>query len=259
MGYINISEIMQKEDEILKKRLIELAERSYQNNIYTFTDFLGIADINIFYENENLLRYAGVSIWGGNEICERKLIRFGDKGTLMYEEEFPIVTLIIRPLMAKFADELTHRDILGALMNLGIERGVIGDIFLNNNCAYVFCLKSIAEYICDSLSRVKHTTVLCKVYEDDVSLTLHEYQEMVIQISSERIDGVIAKSLNLSRSQVIPLFKEKKVYVNGRLMENLSHILKNNDIITVRGFGRILYHGVSGTSKKGKLIATISK
>ncbi len=250
---------MNKEDELLGKRLSELAQRSYNNNIYTFTDFLSMADISVFYDNERDLRYAGCTLWGGNEICERKVLRFGDKEALMYEDEFPIATLIIEPVMAKFADNLTHRDILGALMNLGIERSVLGDIYLNNNKAYVFCLNSISDYICENLTRVKHTTVRCSYVSDDIELKLHEYEEITIQISSERIDGVIAKTYNLSRSQVIPLFQEKKVFVNGRVMEKISYTLRSEDIITVRGYGRLRYMGIRGSSKKGKLIAVISR
>lgn len=246
-----------KEDEILKKRITELADRSYRNGIYTFTDFLSLADAATYYELEQNLKYAGATFFGGNDNCERKILRFGNKENLGYEEEFPIVTLCISPLMAKFSDDLGHRDILGSLMNLGIERSVLGDIIIKNNVAYVFCLSSIAEYICENLSRIKHTSVLCKPYDGEVKSLLPELKEIVIQIQSERVDAVISKTYNLSRSQVIPYFQEKKVFVNGRLMENVSHILKEKDTVTVRGFGRFEYSGIAGTSRKGKIVAKV--
>lgn len=246
-----------KQDDLLKNRITELANRSYQNNIYTFTEFLSIADESVFHEMETELRYIDYKLWGGAEGCERKILRFGSTNQLGYEEDFPITLLNIKPLMDKFADNLTHRDILGAIMNLGVQRSVLGDIFLEGNSAYVFCITNIAEYICDNLARIKHTSVLCKPNDGNAILKTSEKIEKIIQIQSERLDGIIAKAYNLSRSQVIPLFSEKKIFVNGRQMENNSYLVKTGDIITTRGYGRCEYAGAVGLSKKGKINAKI--
>ena len=87
------------------------------------------------------------------------MIRFGSPEELGYEEDFPIVTLKIAPKSEKFADKLTHRDFLGALMSLGIEREVLGDIVIRDNVGYLFAKEDIAEYIKDSLTEIKHTAV----------------------------------------------------------------------------------------------------
>ena len=105
-------------EELLKKRFRELARKCYQQNQYTFTGFLSLADLSCFYETEKEISYVPYTIWGGSDLCERVMIRFGSEEELGYEEEFPIVCIEVKPLAAKFADELTHRDFLGALMNL---------------------------------------------------------------------------------------------------------------------------------------------
>jgi len=249
---------MNKEDEILQNRIKDLADRSYKNSMYTFTDFLSMADANAFFQIEREVSFVKYSMWGGTEEAERKILRFGSEDQLGYEEEFPITVLQVKPLMAKFSDDLIHRDILGALMNLGIERSVLGDIYLLGNVAYVFCLNTIAEYICDNLGKVKHTSVMTTVADSIPELISGEKIEKTVQIQSERIDGVISKVYNLSRSQSIPLFQEKKIFVNGRQCENNSYTCKPGDVITVRGMGRFDYIGVGGVSKKGKLNATVS-
>ena len=71
--------------------------------------------------------------------------------------------------------------------------------------------------------------------------------------ASERIDGVIAKVYNMSRSQSIEYFRAKKVYVNSRLCENNSYQLKQQDVVSVRGYGKFVYNGVGYQTKKGKL------
>ena len=74
-----------------------------------------------------------------------------------------------------------------------------------------------------------------------------------MSVSSELIDGVIAKLYQMSRSTSIEHFRLKKVFVNGRLCENNSAILKADDVITVRGYGKFIYRGVSYTNKKGSI------
>lgn len=240
-------------EELLKKRFTELAQKCYQQNQYTFTGFLGLADTACFYEMERELSYVPYTLWGGYEEAERIMIRFGSEELLGYEEKFPIVCLKICPLAEKFADALTHRDYLGALMNLGIERDVLGDILIEEKTAWVFCTKNISDFISENLTKVKHTSVLCEASEEIPSFTTGDVREIKLQISSERIDGVIAKVYKLSRSDSAELFRQKKVFANGRLCENSSRPLKAGDSVSVRGYGKFEYRGETGLGKKGKL------
>lgn len=65
----------------------------------------------------------------------------------------------ISPVFDKFAEELSHRDYLGALMNLGIERHLIGDILIDGRYAYIFCMEHIIGVIKEQLDQVRHTRV----------------------------------------------------------------------------------------------------
>ena len=240
-------------EELLIKRFTELARKCYQNNQYTFTDFLSLADMAGFYKIERELSYVPYTIWGGSELCERVMVRFGSEEFLGYTEEFPITCLEVKPLAQKFADQLNHRDFLGALMNLGIERSTLGDIFIVENTGYLFCMENMASYIMENLTRVKHTTVMCKVADNPPSLSETDKQEVVIQIASKRVDGVVSKVYKLSRNESLDLFRQKKIFINGRLCENNSQILKEQDKISVRGYGKFEFAQELGNSKKGKL------
>lgn len=240
-------------EELLKKRFAELAQKCYQNNQYIFTDFLGLAELSEFYEMERELSYVPHTVWGGNEICERVMIRFGNEETLGYEEKFPIVCIEIKPLAQKFADALSHRDFLGALMNLGIERSTLGDIFIVENIGYLFCMEKIAAYIVENLIKIKHTSVMCQITDTFPLFGEADRREVMIQTASARADGVIAKIFRVSRNESLELFRQKKVFINGRTCENNSRILENGDIVSVRGFGRFEFAGEMTVSKKGKL------
>ena len=173
---------MEKEDLLLKKRLEELARRSYTQNMFTFTDFLSLPELDLFYQNEPQLRFAGVTVFGGAEGVDRKIIRFGSQEDLGYEEEFPIVCIAIEPILEKFGENLSHRDYLGALMNLGIERENLGDIFIKGKNGYVFCLERIAEYILENLTQVRHTHVKLRILEHQEDFVQKDIEEMVVSM-----------------------------------------------------------------------------
>lgn len=240
-------------ESILKNRFKDLANTCYQNNHYTFTRFLSLAEISEFLEVERELNFVKATLFGGNSECERKVLRFGSEEQLGYEEPFPIVCLEIKPLSDKFADPLTHRDFLGALMNLGIEREMLGDIFVEGKHGVLFCLESIAPFIKESLTRVKHTSVMVQEYEGEFVIPESLKKYITVQVSSERVDAVIARTYNLSRDDSVELFREQKVFINGRLSSGNDVKVKEGDRISVRGFGKFEVLSPAGVSRKQKI------
>lgn len=242
----------EKELQQLKKRFLELGEKSYQQNLYLFTGFLGMSEQEVFWQAAQAMKHVPFTMWGGSEECERRMVRFGSKEEFGYEEKFPILCIGIYPRLEKFADELSHRDFLGALMNAGIERSTLGDIYMKGKSGYLFCTETIAEFIVDNLDKVKHTHVRCEILEQFPDIAVREAVCEEYLTASERIDGMIAKLYNISRNQSMELFRTKKIYVNGRLNENNSYHLKPGDAVSVRGYGKFTYDGISQETRKGK-------
>lgn len=261
-----MTETSDKELLQLKNRLFELAEKSYNRGIYTYTPFLSLSQQQVFYAAKRELSYAGYGMEGGAPVCERKMIRFGSPENLGYEEKYPIAAIQMMPVMPKFADTLTHRDFLGAVMNLGIERSTVGDIFVRNTgqdgvrlqgketgqYGILFCQENIAPYLLENLRQVKHTGIECRVLEKEIVLQGAEPEKIAVTVSSARIDSVVAKLYHISRSQSLALFAAGRVFVNGIAMENNSYALKEEDAVTVRGYGKFIYYGLAGETKKGK-------
>jgi RNA-binding protein YlmH len=238
-------------EELLKKRFIELWQRS-EGGYFTFTDFLGLLEQSILSEVQRSYPGMKYSAFGGCEGCERVMVRFGDEEELGYSEQFPIVCIKAEPVSQKFADKLTHRDFLGALLNLGIERETLGDIPILDNVGYVFCKRDISEHILTSLSRVKHTDVRLSICDNPPEGGLYKTERRRVQALGERVDAVVAKVFCISREEASLLFKRGLVFVNGRGIESPSHIPKRGEIISVRGYGRMRYLGYDSLSKKGK-------
>lgn len=241
-----------------KKRFEDLAEKSYRSNCFTFTPFLNENELSEFYEIKHISP-SEYTIFGGRENADRVMVRFGNPDDLGYVEDFPVKCIKIEPVSKKFAENLSHRDFLGAVMNLGIKRAEIGDIIVSENEACLFCTAKMSDYICREITRVRHTAVSCTITENIPSECTDDKTETEIQASSERIDGIVSKVFRISRNSCIALFKEKKIFVNGKSCENNSYVLKENDRVSVRGFGKFIFKDIKGTTRKGNKIIIIEK
>lgn len=229
----------------------DLSDRSSQKNIYTYTNFLNTDEQNEVLSNKRVLTH--FEMFGGAEGCERKMLRFGNEEELYYSEAYPIVCIKAEPLNIKFADSLTHRDILGALMNLSIERENIGDIIVKQDCSYIFVTEKMSNFICENLKRIKHTDIKCTISEFNNDESLFSLEEKALISSSLRADCVICAVYNLSRSVADNLFNAKKIYINSAQCENPSKLLKENDTVSVRGYGKFIFRKEISQTKKGRL------
>ena len=241
------------EAELTRKRLCELLKKSESAPYFIFTDFLGLMELAIFHEIKKDFRGAVYTLFGGIDGAERVMIRFGDPEELGYEEPFPIVALKIEPLSEKFAENLTHRDYLGSILGLGRERSVIGDIVIREKTAYIFIKEDMADYVSDSLTKVRRTDVRLSRVDELPSGALYKTERRRLQAVGERVDAVIAKLFSLSRDDSLTLFKKGLVFADGKQITSASYIPKSGELISVRGHGRFIYRGYESLTKKGKL------
>ena len=144
---------MNKEELLLTKRMIELANQAYHRGYPTYTDFLNLNEISIFLSIRNQLPSISYEMSGGYLDAERVQICFYDS-YIIEQPQFEIGILTVIPNSMKYCDTLTHRDYLGAILNLGIKRSLIGDIIIKDQIAYVYCKKDIIHYIEDNLIKI---------------------------------------------------------------------------------------------------------
>lgn len=236
--------------EILMKHLAELSHRAFERGYTTFSEFLNIDEISQMQKD----KIYGATLYGGYNNAERCVAGFGE---VIEEYEFPIVCIKIEPAQQKFADKLTHRDFLGSLMNLGINRNTLGDIKIKDNVGYLFCLESISQYILDSVTRIKHTTVKCELIDElpDFINELPDAEEIIV--SSLRADAIVAAIYKLSRNQATQLFNQERVFINSKVAYKDSLMLKEGDIVSVRGFGKFIFENTVRKTKKDRNIVSV--
>lgn len=171
----------------------------------------------------------------------------------------PFDCMKIAPVNRKFAEELTHRDYLGAIMNLGIERSMLGDIVMKDGNAYVFVLKKMSRYLVENLTTIRHTTIFAEVTEDAGEILKPEFEEIVGTVSSIRLDSIVALCGRLSRTKAAAYIEAEKVFINGQVATNVSRNLKDGEIISVRGVGKFKFDSAGGQTKKGRTVVTLLK
>lgn len=152
--------------------------------------------------------------------------------------------------------QLNHRQVLGAIMNLGIKRSMCGDILINKNKCYLILSKSIVDYVKTNFSLYKMPNLKIE-YVSSIPTILSAYDYKEIIVPSLRLDALLAKSLNKSREESSQIIRQGSVFVNHLEKTDVDYNLKPLDIISVRHFGRIEINEIIKTTKKNRLLLRI--
>ena len=203
---------MEKEEQLFRKRVLELAELCFHRDMPSNTDFLNLNEQTIFQSISGTLPPVRYVLAGGFPGAERKVVCF-----LPSYKDPPFECLRISARNKKFSGELTHRDFLGALMNLGIERAMIGDIVIKDLDGYVMVLKKISRYVLENLDTVGRTAVEAAVWEGAEELLEPEYEEVAGTVSSVRLDAIVALCGRVSRTKAAGLIAGERFLSTARL------------------------------------------
>ncbi|MCQ2510640.1 MAG: YlmH/Sll1252 family protein [Lachnospiraceae bacterium] len=249
---------MEKE-ELFTKRMQELCSMAYQRDIVLFSEFLDLHEQNMVHRlDRRVLNGVHIEFSGGYGTAERQMAAFVPDA-LCYAWNYPFVCLQIRPDAPKYAQTLTHRDFLGAMLHLGIERSVLGDILTEDNQALVFCQEKMADFLIQELTMIRHTAVTVSFYDGDPGVIEPKMEEITGTVASVRLDSVIALAFHTSRSSVASLIPEGRVFVNGKLVTSNGYHLNDGDLISVRGMGKFRFDTTLSTTKKGREMVRVLK
>ncbi|MBR2616027.1 MAG: hypothetical protein IKC69_05060 [Clostridia bacterium] len=233
----------------LEKRWMELAHRARDLGCYTETRFLTQGEQALLSSLRLPISY---TLEGGIPDSERAIAVFGDEVEWGYPWESELVLLKIAPKDPRFSDVFSHRDFLGAILNLGVKRELLGDIVLFENAGYLVTFASMASYFEENLTRVCHTAVRVTLVEALPEGAEVRTEERVAVAASARLDAVIAAVWDLSRAEAKALVERERVSIVGRLVTDPAEGLKEGERVSVRGYGRFYYDGISGQTRSGR-------
>ena len=239
------------------RRLRELALRAHHTGLPCFTRFL---EPSMEPEARAAANETGVqlALWGGHEAAERRIAAFYADDSPA-EADYPLVCLELS-WNAKYA-EPGHRDLLGAVMGLGLERDAVGDIAPGeaDGTAWLFAHRDVESYILGNLDAAGRAKLKVRCAEGAPRLKPPEGISLRVTVSSFRLDAVLAAGLKLSRSEAQRLISSGLVKRNH--MEELrgdAH-LEEGDLLSVRGHGRMRVDGFEGLTRKGRQAVRLFK
>jgi RNA-binding protein YlmH len=214
------------------------------------TDFLDFEEQNEIYALEK--NHIEIELFGGFDDAERKRALIGSSNN--NTNDFDIV--IIQSSFDSKYGAIGHRNVLGTIMSLGIERNTFGDIVVEDNLITIFVSKEISEYLIKNLSMISHQRMNWEIISSFKQSNIKE-EVKTINVASMRLDAVVAKSINVGRSEAVEIINSGNVLINHKQCLNITHNVKEQDILSIRKFGRIEILEIVGLSKKNRTIVEI--
>lgn len=199
-----------------------------------------------------------IAFFGGSKETERKRAIIYPEYFQPEIEDFQISLFEIE-YPEKFGS-ITHPQVLGSLMGLGLKRGKFGDILFDDGRIQFFAAKEIGEYIRLNFQQVGKMSVTLEEKSFSEALQVQEkMEEISLTLPSFRLDNVLSAAGKISRSKAQQLIKGGLVKVNWRIEEQPSFPIEEGDVISARGIGRLKILSIGDKTKKDRWRMTVGK
>lgn len=247
-----------KKEQFFARHMEELAERAYNGQYPVYSEFLTTREYTILNQIKKKFPPVRLEFYGGHEDCDHRICGFFPKDWQIFD--FPVCCIRVDVQDNRYAQSLSHRDYLGAILNLGIERSKVGDIRICNKTAFVFCKEDFAPFIIEHFMMVKHTPVHCEVLSSAEDIPPQQFEEINRSIASCRLDNVVSAITGKSRGKAAELIRQGHVVAEHEVRNSVSYICHDEAVITIRGYGKYcLQIPEDSYTRKGKQKITIYK
>ena len=175
---------------------------------------------------------------------------------IVYKNNVPGVILY----EIKSKQDLRHQDILGTMYSLNIAPDLFGDILIINNRYYIYILPILRNYFESNFNCIRNSKV--SLEEIDINSFYdyeREYEQIELIVSSTRVDTVISSIIHTSRSEISSLISKKNIMLNYEYLSNTDYKLKENDVFSIKTFGKYKFIGIRKKTKKDNLIVELFK
>ncbi|HOP99938.1 MAG TPA: YlmH/Sll1252 family protein [Acetivibrio clariflavus] len=261
---MNKEEILKKvsksEDRLVVAKVLDKFYLAEKTGKVTVTDFLDPRMQNVVSACLNSTEIDNFLFYGGYEGAERAVVVFCPRNMpIDYEPDLTGFFKVLKiSLMSR--GSVSHRDYLGSLIGLGIKREKIGDILIKDEHCLVIVENDVADYIKYNLEKVGNIKVeLDYVGLDSLQAREQKVKEIRTTVASLRLDSVASAGFGMSRSKVQEYIRAEKVNLNWETTTSLKKSVKEGDLISIRGKGRVLVQEIGGTTKKDRISVYLKK
>lgn len=234
---------MEKKD-LSKIKILNKIKQFEKTGEACATDFLDPLDV---IDNHEIYKHYEYILYGGYEEAERKVLVIGTENVEKAKEFICIFEITSNK-------PLEHRAILGSILGLGIKREVVGDIIIQDEKADIFVLNDIAKFVENNFLKVGNEKIKIKKITSEELLQIEDKTSIITTtVASLRIDAAISACFGVSRELASQLVLNEKVKLNYKPITNVSKQIHEDDLISVRGYGRFVINKVIGETRKGRI------
>ena len=247
-------------ERLLLAGLLDKEQACMTRSYLTYTKFLDLNERALCTEAVRLAGATGHALfWGGYADAERGVYLFYPD---YMDEENARASAPLALLRAhkKKEDRLTHRDYLGALMGLQIDRSVVGDILVHEEGADILVMEDMADFILLHFAKAGRKQIsLTREPIAEIRAAAHEEKEGAGSVASPRLDSVVALIFGLPRKEAQERIEKGLVFLNNVPCLKPERQVNEGDRLTVRGVGRARVESFGGVSRKGRIFIQFVK
>jgi RNA-binding protein YlmH len=253
MPRLDIYEHFHPDEKSFVDRAWEWVERAAVRHEVRRTDFLDPRQAFILLSLAGRSRDVTVRLDGGSPDAERKRALIAPDYKPLDDEPMGITVLSIESSDRRIS-ELDHGDYLGAILGLGIKREKIGDLHVRPDGCHALIAEEIGDFIIGHMKQVHRLDVSVSLLPlSELQEVRPRLEEVAISVASLRLDGVASDVFRLSRSKILAPIRAGHCKVNWKTEDDPSTMLREGDVVSLKGFGRFKLLEVEGTTKSGRL------
>lgn len=259
-----LSEYKKQEDKMLLAQILDKIDFCIKRDKLEYTDFLDMYQVALAKSFMKKIEFNNYVLYGGFANAERKiLIVYPEKYNVnMVEKNYSKIMKVIRiTLSQENVGNYTHRNYLGGIVKLGIERDKVGDILVADEGADIIVKEETAEVLkqeLKTLTRFENSEIeiidIIKLRQQEIKI-----EGVSIIVPSLRLDNFVSDLVKTSRSKAVEIIDSERVFINGQNVTKASKQVKLGDVITIRGKGRFVIREFSGTTRSGRTVVQVDK
>lgn len=240
-----------QESNSLIARLTDIKDQSDRYHCQTNSAFL--TEEELVQVTPWLKKQGAIRIDGGYLGARRCRIAF------LYDEDDFVseVVCLVAKITQKYV-QISHRDVLGALMGLNIVRAQFGDIFVLEDKIAIYCTESSAKVVMSQCTQIHQLSITFERSEEPMYLT-QQYQTSEINVASMRLDNLVSAIANTSRSEAVKMIETSKVSINHEIVEDCAKLCHNKDTVSIQKVGRFVIEDSQKRTRKERMIIEVKK
>lgn len=251
------SHTIKGDEKLFIRRLFDLSKGAQLSRTPRYSFFLNEKEQYIAASQTNKFQ-TKLSFYGGYQDAVRKVLKFSPSGSDLEEDDGDFPMDAVRIICEK-STTLSHRDVLGSLIGLGLGRETIGDILPSCGECVVFVYQTVSPVILEELRSIGRQGISCSLTDGSSLQFAQQFEKHTKTVSSIRLDSLVGNLTGVSREKAAGFIRAQQVQQNYQVQVSTSAKFQAGDIFSIRGYGKYKIEDIGAPTKKGRLPITFKR